>query len=205
MSIVRDIYNLLLRVLLIEYNTLRLRPVNGIAPGNESNDNFCRRKKREREDEDELDHSLQTIEDDILSIMFLRRKKQKRDNKDKSPGIIRRGKYKKRSFQFFTDPDTGVRRIMSPKHTVWYQCYIENPKPECDRWQKLFRYRFRMPYQSFLDLVGECEASPLMSQWSPLPEYRYNKRKGVSLELLVLSALRWLGRGWTMDDLHEST
>ena len=94
MSIVRDFYNILLRALLIEYNTLLLRPVNGIAPGNETNDDFCRREKREREDEDELDHSLQTIEDDILSIMFLRRKKQKRDNKDKSPGIIRRGKYK---------------------------------------------------------------------------------------------------------------
>ena len=72
MSIVRDFYNLLLRALLIEYNTLLLRPVNGIAPGNETNDDFCRRKKREREDEDELDHSLQIIEDDILSISKLK-------------------------------------------------------------------------------------------------------------------------------------
>ena len=62
-----------------------------------------------------------------------------------------------------------------------------------------------MPYNSYLDFVNECEKSPIMAQWSRLPEFRYNKKKGASIELLMLCVLRWLGRGWTIDDLHENT
>ena len=62
-----------------------------------------------------------------------------------------------------------------------------------------------MPYHSFLDLVRECEQSPILATWSRLPEFCINKKKGVSIELLVLCALRWLGQGWTIDDLQENT
>ena len=44
-----------------------------------------------------------------------------------------------------------------------------------------------------------------MATWSRLPEYRFNKKRGASIELLVLCALHLLGRGWTMDDLQENT
>ena len=137
MSTTTDVYNLLLRALFIEYNTLLLRPVNAIAPANETNEDFVRRKKREREAEDDLDHSLQSIEDDILTIILLRRKKRKRNNDDNRTGK-KRGKYNKGFVQYFTDPDTGVRTVMTPFHTVWYQCYIENPNPNSKKWQKLF-------------------------------------------------------------------
>lgn len=153
--------------------------------------------------EDDIDNSLQFIEDDILSILSLKRRKRKRYF-NQARSRKKRGSYNK-YIQYYTDPDTGVRTRLTPLHTVWYQSYILHPNPDCKRWQKLFRYRFRMPYESYVDLVNECDKSPIMGQWSRLPEFRYNKKKGTSLELLVLCALRWLGRGWTMDDLQENT
>ena len=36
-------------------------------------------------------------------------------------------------------------------------------------------------------------------------EAAHNKSKTIPLKLLLLSALRYLGRGWTFDDLEEAT
>ena len=41
-------------------------------------------------------------------------------------------------------------------------------------------------------------------QHGHVPEFCINKKKGVSIELLVLCALRWLGWGWTIDDPQEN-
>ena len=187
----------------MEYNDVLLRPIKKTLPMNESKDEFHCRKRREREEEDDLDDSLFAIEDDMLATLMLRRRKRRNPVSDRKRRN-RRGRYLKYT-QYFTDPETGVRSLMRPEHTVWYQCYILHPNPQSKKWQKLFRYRFRMPYESYLDLVLECEKSPIMAQWSRLPEYRYNKKKGASIELLVLCVLRWLGRGWTLDDLYENT
>ena len=66
MSERREACNLLLRELLLEYNAILMRPVNGIAPVNESEEEYRLRKRREREVEDDIDNSLQFIEDEYV-------------------------------------------------------------------------------------------------------------------------------------------
>ena len=63
-----------------------------------------------------------------------------------------------------------------------------------------------MPYSSFLDLALQCEESVLFERWSPTrPIHKYNKTATIPIKLLLLASLRYLGRGWTFDDLHEAT
>lgn len=158
----------------MEYNDVLLRPIKKSRILNESKEEFFRRKRREREEEEDIDESLSAIEDDILAVISLKRMNGFLNAKRKK-ARKRRGRYEKYE-QYFTDPDTGVRSVMRPEHTVWYQCYILHPNIESKKWQRLFRYRFRMPYNSYLDFVNECEKSPIMAQWSRLPEFHYKKR-----------------------------
>ena len=85
----------------------------------------------------------------------------------------------------------------------WYRRYVRDPDLFLTSKQnKLFRRRFRMPYQSYRDLVREAREN----NWFPKYE-RCNAvgQKGVPLDLLILGALRYLGRGWTFDDIFEAT
>ena len=50
-----------------------------------------------------------------------------------------------------------------------------------------------------------CKEAPELNQWGSYKASRYNKKDGVPIELLVLSVLHYLGRGWTIDCLHENT
>ena len=34
-----------------------------------------------------------------------------------------------------------------------------------------------MPYESYVDLVNECDKSPIMGQWSRLPNFDTTKRR----------------------------
>lgn len=85
----------------------------------------------------------------------------------------------------------------------WYRRYVQYPDhPLNKKHMNLFRRRFRMPHSAFKDLVKEAR----IDNWFP----DYEKRNalgdmGVSLDILILGALRYLGRGWTSDDLYEAT
>jgi hypothetical protein len=70
--------------------------------------------------------------------------------------------------------------------------------PMCQK----FRERFRLPYNEFLQLVKEISADERFDQWCGT---KVNNKKASPVELLVMGSLRYLGRGWTMDDLEEST
>jgi hypothetical protein len=124
--------------------------------------------------------------------------------------------------KYFYDPTSGVCCRMIPKVSLWWVVYIQDPKPECRRWSKSFRQRFRLPYHSFIDLLkmmhddgndlyfrrwktsalvqlGEGQEDSACCRSSVAP------RKVSPIELLLLGSLRYLGRGWTFDDLEEST
>ena len=147
---------------------------------------------------------MQQIEDDIVIVLMLQKRKRLVHEKEKSVSR-KRGKYEKNSL-YFTDPKTGERSVMTYKHSMWWQNYIVNPQPEKQWWRELFRVRFRLPYDNYLELVEKCNDSPLFSQWNqnPLQYRRQNKKQGIPIELLVLCALRYLGRGWLIDDLAET-
>lgn len=65
-----------------------------------------------------------------------------------------------------------------------------------------FRQRFRIPYTNYLELVELCRADIRFHKWCG---FKKNKKRASPIELLVLGALRYLGRGFTFDDIEECT
>ena len=198
--------NSMLGTLLAEYK-------NGIMSGEVPTIGSCKkRKKRNRkgqrfksdydEEEEEMDDELADLENEILLIMSLKGKHASSRNKVNSG---RKRKRPKRKKLYFTCPETGRRSMMTYMHSVWFQSYVLNPQTECDQWNKSFRDRFRMPYSSFLDICNQCSEHELFRQWKKYSTFDARVRNGVPLELLVLAVLRYIGRGWTIDDLHENT
>ena len=83
--------------------------------------------------------------------------------------------------------------------------YVDNElMKEAGRYQDKFRLRFRLPYGKYLDLVNDCKNADdeYFGRWQR-PDA--TGRTASPIELLVLGALRYLGRGWTFDDIEEST
>ena len=146
-------FNNLLAALAQEYNTLVLH--NDVP--NIKKSNVRKRKYMYTDpdviDEDELDDDLYAIEEEMMCVMHLLKKK------NPIPSTIqftrkgqKRGPYDKK-IKYFTDPYTGERSVMTFMHSVWFQSYILNPDPSNKKWDKKFRNRFRLPYKSFLELV----------------------------------------------------
>ena len=94
---------------------------------------------------------------------------------------------------------------MTYHYTVWWNNYCANPQRDKKNWCRQFRERFRMPYDSYLDLVEKCKRSNIFKKWLPQNLHCYNKKLPVPIVLLVLCVLRYLGRGWMADDLYEAT
>lgn len=93
--------------------------------------------------------------------------------------------------------------IIPPEESTWYKMYVTNllmleDDPMCQK----FRERFRLPYNEFLKLVKEISADERFDRWCGT---KVNNKKASPVELLVMGSLRYLGRGWTMDDLEEQT
>ena len=61
-----------------------------------------------------------------------------------------------------------------------------------------------MPYNSFLSLLPMVEASPLFDRWK-IGKADVTGQQAAPLSLLILCALRYIGRGWTFDNLSENT
>ena len=94
----------------------------------------------------------------------------------------------------------GSLREIQPTDTLWYMLYIAHP-PITKHILKLFHSRFRMPYTSFLDLTEDIRHHEYFSQWTR------SDAVGVlphDIKLLLLGALRYIGRAWTFDDISEA-
>ncbi|KAI2511438.1 Plant transposon protein [Fragilaria crotonensis] len=122
-------------------------------------------------------------------------------------GIPRRArKSRMRRPKYFIDPSSGVLRKLTPRISLWWVLYIQNPEPNCTRWSKTFRTRFRLPYQSFLNILSmmvDEDVDGMFCRWTQ----NAGPRKTVvsPIELLLLGSLRYLGRGITFDDIEEAT
>ena len=79
---------------------------------------------------------------------------------------------------------------------------MQNPLLDDDRFVKKFRDRFKLPYNKFKELVEDCQASNLLNRWMSCDA---TGRQPTPVDLLVLGSLRYLGRGWTFDDVEECT
>lgn len=60
--------------------------------------------------------------------------------------------------------EDGTIVPLRPTETIWYQIYLENSMVENRRFQKKFRRRFRMSYQSFLIHLQEVKDHILFSR-----------------------------------------
>ena len=85
-----------------------------------------------------------------------------------------------------------------------YGMYIESPDLDNPGFHKNFRHRFRMPYATFEELVSMAQESPFFARWRS-GSTDITGQEAAPLSLLNLCALRYLGRGWTFDDLSENT
>ena len=110
---------------------------------------------------------------------------------------------KKRGPKGSYDEESGKWVKQDPKDSTWYKVYIlSNNCSTIKKNKRKFRRRFRMPHHSFKSLVKLCRDN----NWFPKVEKPDAVGQvGAPLELLILGSLRYLGRGWTFDDLEEAT
>ena len=86
----------------------------------------------------------------------------------------------------------------------WWNLYVANPNTNNERFRKKFRTRFRLPYESFMEIVEMLEEHSSFKRWHNGKTDAVNN-PCAPLTLLTLCALRYLGRGLTFDDCEEST
>jgi hypothetical protein len=98
--------------------------------------------------------------------------------------------------------DSGELERIKSTESFWYSYYIQNPLQEDNKFLTKFRGRFPLPYSQFEELVADCRTSDLFKRWQGCDALG---RPSTPMELLVLGSLRYLGRGWTFDDIEEST
>lgn len=98
--------------------------------------------------------------------------------------------------------DDGVIHLVLPADSIWYMSYINTPEVEDDHFQKQFKNRFRIPFQSFLDISAELKSAEMFQRWCGRD---CTGLSSTPLELLLLGALRILSRDAKCDDLTEYT
>jgi hypothetical protein len=160
---------------------------------------FLRLQMYDREDDEQrrFVSSLLFPEDDSV---------KNKDNSEESQPAKRRRSMKK---NLFYKIDSDNKRIpITATQSSWYQLYVLSPNLDNQKFLKKFRLRFRLPYECYLELLDivkeavdeegnlffqcwmSCDATGLPS--SPI-------------EIMVLGALRYLGRGLTFDDIEEAS
>jgi DDE superfamily endonuclease len=98
----------------------------------------------------------------------------------------------------------GEKILLRPRQTYWYMMYVMNPALDNVKFIQKFRRRFRMSYSAYAGLVERVMEDELFQRWHPTKRNR-NGNVASPIELLLLGALRYLGRGLTFDDLEEYT
>ncbi|KAG7336915.1 DDE superfamily endonuclease [Nitzschia inconspicua] len=109
--------------------------------------------------------------------------------------------------------DNGELKVLPPTMSLWYNMYCQTGCQErMSDFHSKFRRRFRLPYDQYRELVEMCTAdsmkedgTSLFKRWRPGKKAALTGKPAAPLELLVLTTLRYLGRGWTFDDLEECT
>jgi hypothetical protein len=102
------------------------------------------------------------------------------------------------------DTEDGPLCVITPEESGWYRAYVNNfllEEPDSFMAKK-FRNRFRLPYPSYKDLLHQITSDNRFERWCG---HKWNGKKSSSVQLLLLGTLRYLGRGWTFDDIEEQT
>ncbi len=103
----------------------------------------------------------------------------------------------------WTNADGTFIRLV-PRQSYWYMAYIAHPDREDKIFLKKFRLRFRLPYDKFEELAESLEHVDCFKRWHNGP-VNASRVRSAPIPLLVLTSLRYLGRGLTFDDLEEGS
>ena len=96
----------------------------------------------------------------------------------------------------------GTLEQILPRQSAWFITYVQAPNIGNEKFHNRFRRRFRCQYISFQKLLNIIELDPKFNRWMSTDAAG---RESSPLCLLLLGALRYIGRGWTFDDLEENT
>ena len=102
-----------------------------------------------------------------------------------------------KKYKLWVRGEDNKLKEFKPTDTLWYLLYVRN-EPRNQRMRKLFRSRFRMPHTSFLELAHDMSSHALFQRWC---SQDCTGNQSGNIKLLLLGALRYLGRGWTLDDI----
>ena len=62
--------------------------------------------------------------------------------------------------------EDGTLEAIPPTESLWYLLYVDCPQTGDKRFADKFRRRFRLPYQSYLELVEDARAKNWFPRWS---------------------------------------
>jgi DDE superfamily endonuclease len=121
--------------------------------------------------------------------------------------VLRRRSAKRSAFVHY-DKSSGCVVPMEPTDSMWYKIYVLPLNCHLPKWRKKFRLRFRLPYESYLELLtmikehADEEGELTFGRWQREDATRHPSSP---IELLLLGSLRYLGRGLTFDDIEDYT
>lgn len=147
-------------------------------------------------DEDDDDEEGEAI----LRAHRERREARQREHLQVTAVKVRTRRFKKK--KRYTTLLSGEVVEVTADMANWNVLYLRNPDKESDEFSDEFRSMFRLPYASFLELVDMVRSNEAFAQYTR-PNCSLDPPS--SIELLVLGALRVLGRGWTFKCCWEST
>lgn len=152
-------------------------------------------------------------DDEVLVIIALAGNCNDEQDDDAEPTIelqyndcntpIKRRRISRNGYARWPNPDGSYIRLV-PRNSYWYKAYIEYPDREDKTFHKKFRLRFRVPYAEFEELAASLEHVDCFSRWHDGP-INASRVRSAPISLLVLTSLRYMGRGLTFDDVEEGS
>ena len=120
---------------------------------------------------------------------------RKRENANHDKDVQKKRKIKhrrERNYLWMRDSD-GVLRQCKPCDSTWCKLCIETP-PTTIHELTLFRRRFRVPHEIFLELLSDIKKHELFSRWLNCDA---TKSPPSNIALLILGAICYIGRAFT--------
>jgi hypothetical protein len=105
----------------------------------------------------------------------------------------RRRRSVKKRFSLKTKTSQGQIVDLTARNSIWWLNYVACVDMEDAKFLKIFRNRFRLPYQQYLELVAYAKTSPEYFKHLFDVSTDVTVESAAPLEILILGVLRYLG------------